>query len=338
MSKNLQAQLFEEVISHFPKRSTAVEELAKLFKVQKDAIYRRLRGDTLLTPDEISLLTKTYKLSLDSLVYEASSTVFFNFTPFTSSINSIDDYLDTVLHDLNQVSQLPEVMVYYVSYEIPFFYYSFFPELISFKLFIWGKTVWDFDYLKDAPFDLEMLNYQNEQTIQDILKSFLSLNTKEIWSVNIIDNTLSQIEYFANSGGFKNPEDALILCDKMQLLVDQWRKMAEHGHKFPLGNYSEEVARGSFELYQQELLIGSNTILIVSPATKIIFPIISNPNYLRSMDERMCNYQEEWFKKAISKSTPISSHNEKSRMLFFNTMNKKIAATRRRIESHLDEY
>ncbi len=338
MSRTLQHQLLEEILNRFPKRAAAVEELAKLFGVQKDAVYRRLRGDTLLTPDEITLLTKTFNLSLDSLVYQESSTVFFNFTPFSNKVNNVGDYLNGVLNDLNQVRQLPDVMIYYVSYEIPFFYYAFFPELISFKLFIWGKTVWDFDYLKDRSFDFDIISYPDEQVIQDILKNFLSLPTTEIWSVNIIDNTLSQIEYFVNTNGFKNPTDAYILCDKLQALVEQWCKMAELGKKFPLGNFSEDMARSDFHLYQQELLISSNTILVTSPVTNVIFPIISNPNYLRSNDKRMCEYQEEWFKKAISKSTYLSSQNEKSRALFFNIMERKIAATRRRIESHLDEF
>jgi len=292
----------------------------------------------LLTPDEISLLTRTFNLSLDALVYEESSTVFFDFTPFSNSVTNVGGYLNGVLEDLKRVHQLPDVKIYYVSYEIPFFYYSFFPELISFKLFIWGKTIWELDYLKDRPFDFDIISYPDEKVIEDILKSFLSLDTLEIWSVNIIDNTLSQIEYFVNSGGFKNPEDAYVLCDKMSLLVEQWKKMAEHGKKFPLGNYDEDNTRGEFHLYQQELLITSNTILVVSPVTKIIFPIISNPNYLRSTDQQMCDYQEDWFRKAIAKSTFISNQNEKARNSFFGVMDRKIAATRRRIESYLDEY
>lgn len=338
MSKKLQNQLLEEILNRFPKRAAAVEELAQLLGVQKDAVYRRLRGDTLLTPDEIALLTSTFNLSLDALVYESSSTVFFNFTPFSNSVSNVGEYLNNVLNDIEQVQQLPDVKIYSVFYEIPFFYYTFFPELISFKLFIWGKTIWEFDYLKDRPFDFDIISYPDEQVIQNILKSFLNLDSIEIWSVNIIDNTLSQIEYFVNIGGFKNPEDAFVLCDTVLGLVQQWRKMAEHGKKFPIGNYSEEMARGDFQLYQQELLITSNTILVTSPATKIIFPIISNPNYLRSADRRMCDYQEGWFKKAIKKSTLLSQQNEKSRNLFFNIMERKVASTRRRIESHLEEY
>ncbi len=338
MSKPLQTQILEDILSRFPKRAAAVEALATLFGVQKDAVYRRLRGDTLLTPDEISLLAKTYNLSLDKMVSEDSSMVSFSFSPFVSTITSVGQYLQNISDDLTQVLKLPDVHVYYVSFEIPFFYYAFFPELISFKLYIWGKTIWDFDYLKDRPFDFDVFSYPDEKIIDEVLKSFLSLNTTEIWSVNILDNTLNQIEYFVNTGGFKNPEDAYVLCDKLKELVEQWRKMAEHGKKFPLGNYDEGVAKGDFHLYEQELLITSNLILVSSPLTKLIYPIISNPNYLRSNDKKMCDFQEEWFKRAISKSIFISTQNEKSRASFFNTLIKKINGTRRRIETALDEF
>ncbi len=338
MTNKFQAHFFEEILARFPKRSAAVEALAELLGVQKDAIYRRLRGDTLLTPEEIALLTRTYQLSLDAMVYKDLDRVYFSFSPFSKTINNVGNYLTGILADLQQVQQLPDVKIYYASFEIPFFYYAYFPELISFKLYIWGKTVWDLDYLKDRPFDFDVISYPDEKIIEQILQSFTQLDTVEIWSSNICDNTLSQIEFFVNSGSFKNGEDAYLLCDKLEGLVEQWRKMAELGSKYPLDNFIPEMERGGFSLHQQEMLITSNTILVTSPVTKILFPIISNPNYLRTTDQRMCDYQEEWFRKALSKSTSLSMQNEKSRNAFFNIMIRKINATRRRIEGVLEEY
>jgi hypothetical protein len=338
MINKFQAQLFDEILARFPKRSAAVDALSALLGVQKDAIYRRLRGDTLLMPEEIALLTRHYQISLDALVYKDADRVYFSFSPFSRTINNVGDYLNGILDDLQRVKQLPDVKIFYASFEIPFFYYAYFPELISFKLFIWGKTVWELDYLKDRLFDLDVISYPNEKISEQILKTFTQLDTVEIWSSNICDNTLSQIEFFANSGGFKNPEVAYLLCDKVKALVEQWRKMAELGAKYPLDNFAPELARGSFSLHQQEMLITSNTILVSSPAAKVLFPIISNPNYLRTTDQRMCDYQEEWFRKAISKSTSLSTQNQKSRDAFFNIMLRKINGTRRRIETVLEEF
>lgn len=338
MTNKFQNQIFAEILNRFPKRSVAVDALSELLGVQKDAIYRRLRGDTLLTPEEIALLTRHFQLSLDALVNKDADRVYFSFSPFSRTVSNVGDYLNGILEDLQRVQQLPDVKVFYASFEIPFFYYAYFPELISFKLFIWGKTVWELEYLKDRPFDLDIISYPDEKVSEQILKTFTQLDTIEIWSSNICDNTLSQIEFFTNSGGFKNPEDAYLLCDKLEGLVEQWRKMAALGTKFPLDNFTPEMARGSFSLHQQEMLITSNTILVSSPATKVLFPIISNPNYLRTTDQRMCDYQEEWFRKAISKSTSLSMQNEKSRDAFFNIMVRKINATRRRIEGLLEEF
>ena len=51
-NSDLQTYLFEEIQTHhFENRSDMIEALMKLFDVRKDAVYRRLRCETMLTPD-----------------------------------------------------------------------------------------------------------------------------------------------------------------------------------------------------------------------------------------------------------------------------------------------
>jgi hypothetical protein len=53
---SLQTYIFEEISKNFRTRSEMIEDLMKLFNVKNDAIYRRLRCETMLTPDEMSTL------------------------------------------------------------------------------------------------------------------------------------------------------------------------------------------------------------------------------------------------------------------------------------------
>lgn len=334
MHKNIQEDILEAVLKRFPKRSLAVEALSKLLNVRKDAIYRRLRGDTILTPTEIGILGKEFNISIDGFIFEQANTVFFDYSSFSEKATSVSDYLTSVKLNLESIKSIPEVKLYYSSFEIPFFYYCLFPELVAFKLYIWGKTVWEFDYLKDKPFDFDVVSYHEKEMITDILNNFVYLDTIELWSVNIVDNTLGQIEYFAETGVFKNPEDALVLCDKLTALVDRFKTMAKEGKKIS-EKEGATIEGGEFSLYQQEMLVTTNTILAKSPSITVLFNIFNNPNYLKTTDAQMCSYQEEWFQKAINKSTPLSMHNEKSRVQFFNVINRKIGAVRSRIESYL---
>jgi len=331
MAKTLQDQILNDVLNRYPKRSAAVEALAELLGVRKDAIYRRLRGDTILSPNEINLLAQTYSISVDSYIFNESDALFFSYSGFSREINNMGDYLDGVAENLTRVKQLPDVSIYYAASEVNFFYYNFFPELISFKLYIWGRAVWGFDYLKNRPFDFDVISHPEMEKTQQVLKNFLEINTKELWSPNILFNTLSQIEYFLSMGEFRNPADALVICDRMLQLVDHWQLMAESGTKFML-DAGPDAALSSFELFHHEVLVTSDAILVSSPAGKALFNIFNNPNYLLTSDETMCNHQEDWFKKAIGKSTPISLNNAKSRALYFNHLKGRIADTRQRIE------
>ncbi len=331
MAKTLQDQILGEVLSRYPKRSAAVESLSKLLGVCHDAIYRRFRGDTILSPNEIELLARTYNLSIDSYIYNRSDSLFFSYSGFAEKISNMGEYLDEVIGNLNKIQLLPDVKIYYAAREIPFFYYSFFPELICFKLYIWGRTVWEFDYLKNRSFEFDVMSHPEMEKTKQVLKSYLEIDTYELWSPNIMHNTLSQIEYFSNMDLFKNRSDALVLCDKLLELIEHWRNMAQEGSKYFI-EPGAEAPQSSFNLFHHEMLVTSDIILVSSPAKKVLFNIYNNPNYLVTTNEQICQHQADWFEKAISKSIPISKNNEKSRALYFNGLKRKVQAMRGRIE------
>ncbi len=335
MQNDLQSRFFAAILSKYTKKVEAIEELADLLAVGKDAVYRRFRGDTLLSPNELSLLAQKYNISLDSFVYRQSDTVFFTYNPFAFRINNFEDYLSSFGEDLEQIYQLPETKIFYASSEIPIFLYCFFPELIAFKLYIWGRTAWDFDYLEKRPFDFELIPYPVYQRAEKILEYYTQLPSTELWNVNIVDNTLSQIEYYATSGSFAKLEDALILCDKLEALIRHLKLMAEKGYKLPLDNKTVE-GRGKFELFHNEMVFTNNTILVDTVAGKAIYTSFGNPNFLKSTDQRICLFMEEWIKKVMSKAQLISTQGEKSRDWFFNRLSRKIALTKNKLEMYIE--
>ena len=147
MNRNtLQNFLFESILNQFSSRSTAVEAISEMFGLGKDAIYRRLRGDTLLTPEEISQLAREFDISLDAYIFENSNTVFFRYNPFTRQIKDFATYLDGIHEELEKIAKLPNSRILYASAEIPFFHYCLIPEIISFKLYVWGRAFWEFDF------------------------------------------------------------------------------------------------------------------------------------------------------------------------------------------------
>jgi len=333
MKKSIQDTLLEIVLSNFEKRSQAVDVLSEKLNIGKDAVYRRLRGDTILTPEEIALLARDYNISLDALVFEDTDTLFFKYSPFIKPINEFRDFLLPIQQGFEEIQKLPDTHIYYTYCEIPFFLYCFFPELISFKLYVWGRTVWDFDYLTETQFDFEVIPYSIIQITEELLASYKSIPSTELWSLNIVDNTLNQIEYFVNSGKFKDDNDALSLCDKLLALIEHMRAMALHGTKF-LINGSPEDGGAYFNLYHNEMVYTNNTIFVNNPVRPMVYTTFSNPNFLISTDRKVCEYMDNWFTRLIAKSNPISTHSEKNRDWFFNALKRKINISRKRIELH----
>ena len=334
MQHQLQDILLEKIVSRFQKKVDAVEALSELLGTGKDAIYRRLRGDTLLTPDELTKLATTYNISLDGLVFEKSDTVFFSFNSFTKPVRSFSDYLEGVQGNFSHVMHLPRVKLYYSSAGIPIFHYCFFKELIAFKLYTWGKTIWDLDSLKGKQFSWDILPFPLLKTTEEILQSYTQLNSLELWSLNIIDTTLNQIEYAVISGDFADEADALTLCDKLIELTHHQQAMAEHGKKFSLNGSPENGS--NLDLFHNELVYTNNTLYIKSDSIRAVFSTFSDPNFISSTDSRMCDYVDSWFQRIISKSDPISVGSEKTRNWFFNGLRRKINNSKTRIQHQIE--
>lgn len=335
MNKGLQYQLLERILAKFAKKSEAVEEISELLNMTKDAVYRRLRGDTILAPDEIGQLARAFNISLDALVFEQSNTVFFTYNAFTSGAGNFDDYLAGFLKEMEMAQALPLAKFYYASAELPLFDILFFPELISFKLYIWGRTVLDFEYLQDLKFQFNLIPPHILEVTQKMLGVYIELSSIELWSQNVLDNTLNQIEYHVGAGSFNDPNDALILYDKIFELISHMQKMARYGHKFPLNADPEGAVGGNFDLYHNEMVHTNNTILAGNEEGQVLFTTLGNPNFLRSTDNDICNYVESWFKRVISKSNSISKHDERTREWFFNRIRKKAEFSRKRAISEM---
>lgn len=331
---NLQSQLFEIILARFARKADCVDVLCRVLNSSKDPVYRRLRGDTPLPPEELAALARHFNISLDALIFGQSDSVRVSFNDFADHVTSFSDYLENYIADLQQIQRLPNARLFYASSEVPVFSYMYLPELISFKLYVWGRTTWNLEYLRHRPFDFELVTPPVIRLAEQVLEHYNSLPTTELWSLGIVDNTLAQIEYHVQSGGFRDNSDALVLCDKMLVWAEHMKQMATVGKKFNLGS-QPHGASAAIDLFHNEIVHTSNTILVVSDVAKVVYAAFSNPNFIKSTDAKMCDYVEGWFGNVIAKSAPISLNAEKSRDWFFRGLVKKIETVKRRIEAQI---
>lgn len=327
---NLQERIFELILSRHVSRSEAVDHLCQLMNLSKDAVYRRIRCDTVLSPDELADLVTHYRFSVDAIISGQSNAVISTFSAFSKKVNNFFDYLEGVNQDLEQIRKLPNAYLHYTSSELPVFTYNFFPELMGFKLYVWGRITWDLPYLRDRPFDFELISPPIIREMETLLQHYLHLPSTELWSLHIMDNTLAQIEYHLYSGGFRNPSDTLLLCDKLAIWIEHNKLMAASGKKFSLNTGPSEKS-GEFELYHNEMVYNNITAMITSDVRQFVYAAYCNPNFLRSDNPQICQYTETWFKNVIAKSTPISRSSEKNRELFFRELARRLEKVRQRL-------
>ena len=91
---NLQNKIFDNILLRFPKKSDAIDAIAHLLDMGKDSVYRRLRGDTFLTPDELVKLARHFHISIDAMMFDQTDTVFFIFNMFSKPVRSFEDYVE----------------------------------------------------------------------------------------------------------------------------------------------------------------------------------------------------------------------------------------------------
>lgn len=336
VTQSFQEKFLDAIISRYERRADAVEDLCRILNSTKDPVYRRMRGDTLLTPQEISLLALHFNISLDRLVFSESSKLVCSFKPISKKVHNFEEYLTYFTADFDLVRRLPNLHMYSASAEIPVLVCAYFPELIGFKLYVWGRTSWNFEYLRDRPFSFDLINEPVRRLIKSVQDHYNQIDSTELLSVSCVDMTLAQIEYQLYSDGFKDPQEALILCDKLTQWVAHVREMVIAGKKFELGSSPSERS-SKFIMYHNEVFYTTNISLMESDIGPAVYFTYNGPNFLRTTDDRFCRFTEDWFKQVTGQSTHLTLASDRIRDWFFREMTKKIDRVRQRLVVYLNE-
>ncbi len=332
-TKSLQYLLFKQIKRKSSDPKECANEIASLLGLATSSVYRRINCESNINMDELMKLVKYYNISLDNLLFTNTSNVSFDFEALERPIQSIDGFIQNIEDDLLFMRQHKDMKISYASKDIPIFHFFNFKELTLFKFFIWGRTIWELPDLQDKKFSLKKFSVGKKvlNRTRSILELYNKIEGTEIWSTSILDNTLSQINYYVYSELFEKPEEALLLCKQLRTLLDHLYEIARLGKKFSYGVEPEE--KGTFSLYQNELTLINNTILAESSRFNAVYLTVDTPNFMKSDDDKLCNYKKEWFEKIKRRSQLISVEAERSRVRFFNQLNKRLNIAEANIRS-----
>lgn len=326
--EDLQAYLFDSIIQKYPRKSEAIKSMSDILSISVDGIYRRMRGDSVLAPQELFTLARHFSISLDQFIHKKFNSVIFDFHNFSTLPGSIEAFLRNMLQFLRNIRQLTEAKVFLVSSDVPIFYYTFTPKLFKFKLFVWGSTIWNIASFRQNGFDFKLFSPEIDRLIESIQAEFIQVDSTELWSTSLNEDTLNQITYFAYCGKFHHQDLIWELFEDLQGQLRILHDFAVYETKY---RHPLFVPHGSLELYHNELIHSVSHILLTSKEQNLIFTPFASPSYLVTHDLQTSELLTEWYKNIMERSDKISGKAEKGRMWFFNQLKNKVEFGRKRL-------
>ncbi len=332
--RTIQDQFIQRLKETIPTNHSLVDEMADLLGVSTDSAYRRIRGETALTIDEVSKICSHYRMAFDYAGVQGGKgdSVTFSYNHLSEKPESFEKYLENILGDLRQIKSLDKKEIIFAAEDVPIFHHFQFPKLSAFKLFYWSRSILNTGTIEEKVFEPSAVFPKMLSIVSEIYELYLHIPSIEIWSEDTLNSTLKQIEYYWESGLFKNKQDMLDVLNDVSKMIKHIEWQAANSTKFH-GEVPGASTTQNYTLYNSELMIGNNCVLISAGAARRVYISHNTFNTMVTTNTGFCDETENWLKNLIKKSAPISGVSEKQRFRFFKSMNDKITKIQERIAS-----
>lgn len=322
-STGIQVAFFQHIKSLLPQHKSLVDEVADLLNISNDSSYRRIRGEKPISLEEIQKLAAHYKISLDQFMHLHSDSFLFSGKLINTSNHNFENWTQSILQQLQFANSFQKKHMTYLAKDIPVTQQFLIPELAAFKSFFWRKSILHYDEMKGKKFSLSNIKSQHFEISQKIVETYNQIGSTDIWNVESIDSTFRQIEFYREAKIFETEDDAKNLYAAVFRLIDHLEKQAELGVKF-LVDESPTSNAAPYYLYNNELILGDNTVLFEMDHLKMTILNHSIINIIYTRDETFNAYMYEVMQNLIKRSTALSVSSEKERIRFFNRIRDKM--------------
>jgi len=267
---DLTRYVFEQISKKLLPNQSIPKMMTQVLHISESAAYKKHNGSSALSLPELALLARHFQISLDSFLYGASATVPMMFPPLTRTVNNPLDFLRHVAHVMRTaIERYPDGHLYYAVSDMPVYLFIRYPELAAFKLFVWGRNTWGLDLLGAEQSPEDLLNDPAiQQAGQEILHWYHRIPSTAFWTDSLLDNTLTQINYFQRIGVLTDKPFVQAVYNQLRLLLNDQQVAAQKGGKY-FDRKNPRAPSAEFNLYHNEIAHTSNTLLFVAHETRI---------------------------------------------------------------------
>ncbi|MDR0682786.1 MAG: hypothetical protein LBG15_13220 [Dysgonamonadaceae bacterium] len=315
-----QLLLFQTIKQKLPDSAAFANVIGDVLNVSSDSVYRRLRGEKVLTLPETELLCKHFNISLDTLWGNTTNNIIFRqalanpeaLDSFCEKLNFAVDFLENIVTTVGS-----ELL--YSSPDIPFYHYAQFPELILFRTYVWQQGVNRENTILFEEFLKEQFNSENLAFFSRISEASRKISMTEIWNPNTLMPLLNQLDYFHELSRFAKEETFINLCNQALELIEYIRKCTEAKRQIHCGKKSP------FNLYLSSLDF-SNDVILVKRENKTVSSsyVLNLITIINSENVALCEENAKWLDNLQSKSLYMNGAQEKDRIKFFSKLKEKV--------------
>ncbi len=331
VTKNpVQLTFFEKLKQSVPPNISLANDIAEVLEISTDGAYRRMRGESVLSIDEMAKLCRHYKVSPDFLASGDDSSATFHFQKMIHDEKGFEDYIKNILSDLQKINASSPKQIVYAAGDLPLFIQFVSPEFSAFKTFFWKKAMLNLPSMEGKKFSASGITPGMAEMCKRISDTYIQIPSIEIWHDDTVLSNLKLIEFAWESGMFASKEDALLICNKLSEMLTLVEKQAGKSSKFrEEGKWAEN--EGNFTLYHSEFVLTNNHIFVTAGSTRILYLTHNTFNSIATTNSVFCCETDEWMKNLVKKSIQISGAGEKQRHKFFRLSQEKVAAVVSRI-------
>lgn len=311
MSKNLIHEKFINAIREkIPHKAILTNTLIDLLCIEREAVYRRMRGDVAFTFEEIAAISNKLGISLDNLIGARSVKSRPYQLCLVEYIDPIeDDYKmwDMYNDRLRGVRQDPDSCSVECMSLLPAVFVLDYSYIFRFYLFKWYNQ---YGYMEHTAHYREIEPSEKLLQVQRVTAN----ESKHIKStIYVLDPLISQ--YIVNDICYYSSVHLIDKEDVKMLKQDLLRFLSELENMAARGTYRE--TGNAIQFYISNINFDASYSYLETRKVHINIIRAFILNAVMSMDDKAYEIFHNWLQSLLKSSTMISVSGEKQRILFF---------------------
>ena len=321
---HFQEAIFRLIKQHLPESQSMAETVSSILDISTDSAYRRIRNETQIELDEAQKLCRHFNLSLDNLMGLNEDKIIFSSNLINQEPFDFEAYMVALLRNMKYLHTFQEKKLYYVCKEIPVFFYFHSREIAAFKYYFWMKFLLQQPAFSNRKFSLEDYPDSLFNLGRQAYDLYNALPSVEFWNIESINSILRQIKFFYDTGCFTKRADVSLVYEKLLELIIYIEEISDRGYKRQVHQAAGSLPDAAFDMYHNEVILGSNFIIARLDHTQLTFINHSALDYAVTADLRFGEYSFKFIENLVKSSTRLSSNNAVERSAFFAELRKII--------------